>query len=43
MDLFDIAVVPLDTSGGSYLRFAALHRPADLDRLADLGDKLAIA
>lgn len=42
MDEFDIAVVPLGTDTHSYLRFCALYRPHDLERLADLGPGLQI-
>jgi len=42
MDEFDIAVVPLGTDNRSYLRFSALYRPRDLERLAELGSKLRI-
>jgi len=40
MDEFDIAVVPLGNDDHSYLRFSALYRPHDLERLAALGSKL---
>lgn len=40
MDEFDIAVVPIGSDDHSYLRFSALYRPQDLERLADLGSKL---
>jgi aspartate/methionine/tyrosine aminotransferase len=43
MDKFDIAVVPLGTDEHSYLRFAALYRPDDLERLAALKSKLRIS
>jgi len=43
MDIFDIAVVPLDTHNRSYLRFSALYRARDLERLADLRPKLRLA
>lgn len=43
MDTFDIAVVPLDTRHRAYLRFAALHRPGDLDKLAKLGPNLRLS
>jgi len=42
MDEFDIAVVPLGSDYHSYLRFSALYRPQDLERLVDLGPKLRI-
>jgi aspartate/methionine/tyrosine aminotransferase len=40
MEEFDIAVVPLGNDDHSYLRFSALYRPHDLERLAALGSKL---
>ncbi len=43
MDEFDVAVVPLGTDEHSYLRFAALYRPHDLERLADLGPRLQLS
>lgn len=42
MDKFDIAIVPLGTDQHSYLRFSALYRPHDLERLAGMGSKLQI-
>jgi histidinol-phosphate/aromatic aminotransferase/cobyric acid decarboxylase-like protein len=42
MDTFDIAVVPLGTDARAYLRFSALYRPHDLERLVALGPKLLI-
>jgi len=42
MDDFDTAVVPVGTDNHSYLRFSALYRPRDLERLAELGPKLRI-
>lgn len=42
MDEFDIAVVPVGIDNHSYLRFSALYRPHDLERLAGLGSKLRI-
>jgi len=42
MDSFDIAVVPLDTQFRSYLRFTALYRLNDLERLAALGSRLQL-
>lgn len=42
MDKFDIAVVPLGTDDHSYLRFSALYRSHDLERLAELGPKLRV-
>lgn len=43
MDEFDIAVVPLGTGDHSYLRFSALYRAHDLERLADLGPRLQVS
>jgi aspartate/methionine/tyrosine aminotransferase len=43
MDKFDIAVVPLGTNEHSYLRFTALYRSNDLERLAALKPKLQIS
>lgn len=43
MDRFDIAVVPLDTRSRSYLRFTALYRLQDLERLAELESRLKIS
>lgn len=43
MDEFDIAVVPLGGDGHSYLRFTALYRSRDLERLADLKASLALS
>ncbi len=40
MDHFDIAVVPMDTQCRAYLRFSALYRPDDLERLAALRGEL---
>jgi len=40
MDNFDLAVVPWDTESQSYLRFSSLYLPADLERLARLGERL---
>jgi aspartate/methionine/tyrosine aminotransferase len=42
MESFDIAVVPLDTQNRSYLRFSALYRPNDLNRLAALRQQLRL-
>jgi len=42
MEKFDIAVVPLGSNDHSYLRFSALYRPRDLERLAELGPKLRV-
>jgi aspartate/methionine/tyrosine aminotransferase len=42
MNKYDIAVVPLDTSGRSYLRFTGLYRPHDLENLAALGSRLRL-
>jgi len=42
MDKFDIAVVPLGSGDHSYLRFSALYRLHDLERLAELGPRLQI-
>jgi aspartate/methionine/tyrosine aminotransferase len=42
MSKYDVAVVPLDTSGRSYLRFTALYRPHDLEKLAQLGSRLRL-
>jgi len=42
MDEFDLAVVPLDTPHHSYLRFTSLYQPEDLERLADLRDRLQL-
>ncbi|MGB5456745.1 MAG: pyridoxal phosphate-dependent aminotransferase [Gammaproteobacteria bacterium] len=42
MESFDIAVVPLDTQNRSYLRFSALYRPHDLERLAAIGPMLRL-
>ncbi len=43
IDEFDLAVVPLDTPQGTYLRFSALYQPADLQGLAGLQGKLQLA
>lgn len=43
MDEFDVAVVPLGGDGHSYLRFTALYRPRDLERLAGLGAALRLS
>jgi len=43
MDTLDIAVVPLDTANRAYLRFTALYRPQDLERLAALDGRLRLA
>jgi len=43
MDEFDLAVVPWDTPRHSYLRFASMYQPEDLERLADLRDRLQLA
>jgi aspartate/methionine/tyrosine aminotransferase len=43
LDDFDIAVVPWDVANGSYLRFCSMYLPADLERLAAVGDKLDVA
>jgi hypothetical protein len=40
MESYDIAVVPLDSATRSYLRFSALYRPHDLERLAGLRQQL---
>ncbi|MGB5624386.1 MAG: pyridoxal phosphate-dependent aminotransferase [Woeseiaceae bacterium] len=42
MDEFDIAIVPLGNDDHSYLRFSALYRPHDLERLVTLESKLRI-
>jgi len=42
MDEFDIAVVPLGNDDHSYLRFSALYRPHDLERLTQLESKLRV-
>jgi len=42
MDRFDIAVVPLGKGDHSYLRFSALYRPHDLERLSALGPELQV-
>ena len=42
MDQFDIAVVPLETRTRGYLRFSALYRPGDLEKLAELKQHLEI-
>lgn len=43
IDEFDLAVVPLDTPQGTYLRFSTLYQPADLQGLAGLRGKLQLA
>jgi len=43
MDTLDIAVVPLDTANRAYLRFTALYRPRDLERLAALDGRLRLS
>jgi aspartate/methionine/tyrosine aminotransferase len=43
MDALDIAVVPLDTASHHYLRFTALYRPHDLERLAALDGRLGLS
>lgn len=42
MDKFDIAVVPLGTEDHAFLRFSALYRAKDLERLVELKSKLEI-
>jgi histidinol-phosphate/aromatic aminotransferase/cobyric acid decarboxylase-like protein len=42
MDEFDLAVVPLDTPHHGYLRFTSLYQPEDLERLAELRDRLQL-
>jgi aspartate/methionine/tyrosine aminotransferase len=42
MDKFNIAVVPLGTHDHAYLRFSALYRSKDLERLVDLKSKLEV-
>ena len=42
MERFDIAVVPLGNERRSYLRFTALYRAQDLERLADVGSALRV-
>jgi aspartate/methionine/tyrosine aminotransferase len=42
MDEFDIAVVPLGSGEHSYLRFSALYRENDLERLGELASKLRV-
>lgn len=42
MDNFDIAIVPMDTQNRSYLRFSALYRQQDLEKLAALRVKLKL-
>ncbi|MEE9159191.1 MAG: pyridoxal phosphate-dependent aminotransferase [Gammaproteobacteria bacterium] len=41
-DEFDLAVVPWDTPSHSYLRFCLVYRPEDLDRLAELAERLQL-
>lgn len=36
LDEFDLAVVPFDARGHSYLRFSSLYQPEDLARLSEL-------
>jgi aspartate/methionine/tyrosine aminotransferase len=43
IDRFDLAVVPWDVEGQHYLRFSALYRHEDLDRLSGLRDELELA
>lgn len=43
MDRFDIAVVPVDTATHSYLRFSALFRPQDLEKLSALRASLNLS
>jgi aspartate/methionine/tyrosine aminotransferase len=43
MDRFDIAVVPVDTETHSYLRFSALFRPQDLEKLSALRTRLKLS
>jgi len=42
LDEFGLAVVPWDAGPDSYLRFTALYRPEDLERLAALSDRLGL-
>lgn len=42
LDRFGLAVVPWDLPGASYLRFAALCRPEDLEALGRLADRLLL-
>ena len=42
MDEFDLAVVPWDVDQDKYLRFTALYRPEDLERLAAMADRLRL-
>jgi aminotransferase len=42
MDEYDLAVVPWDVGQDSYLRFTALYRPEDLERLAALAERLRL-
>jgi aspartate/methionine/tyrosine aminotransferase len=42
MDEFDLAVVPWDVDQDKYLRFTALYRPEDLERLAAMVDRLRL-
>jgi len=42
MDELDIAVVPWDVGSAGYLRFSALYRPEDLERLASLAGVIDI-
>jgi len=43
LDDFDLAVMPWDVGPDSYLRFTAMYRPDDLERLATLGDRLKLS
>jgi aspartate/methionine/tyrosine aminotransferase len=40
LDEFDLAAVPWDIGSDHYLRFTALYRPEDLERLAAISDRL---
>jgi aspartate/methionine/tyrosine aminotransferase len=42
LDEFGLAVVPWDAGPDNYLRFTALYRPEDLERLAALSDRLGL-
>lgn len=42
MDEFDVAVMPFDVGRDRYLRFSALYRPEDLERLAALAGSLGL-
>ena len=43
MDDFDIAVMPWDVSGNSYLRFCCLYHDEELEKLAGLKDRLQLS